>query len=160
MTVLSLTWESPYLGKTVFILRRGPDFVIIVFADGLAPYGARPSAGTVMIDSLDNFPSTFLGHQGFHIAFLDWITSFTMTDIMSQYQKFPHGISCWYQLTLWTSIIQTDSLWLNINCNFINKWNNNQGTFYRCFHEIIIIVYIMKLYWSLLYNETQWINSS
>ena len=25
-TVLSLTWESPYLGKTVFILRRGPCF--------------------------------------------------------------------------------------------------------------------------------------
>ena len=25
-TVLSLTWESPYLGKTVFILRRGPGF--------------------------------------------------------------------------------------------------------------------------------------
>ena len=24
MTVLYLTWESPYLGKTVFILRRGP----------------------------------------------------------------------------------------------------------------------------------------
>ena len=24
-TVLSLTWESPYLGKTVFILRRGPE---------------------------------------------------------------------------------------------------------------------------------------
>ena len=24
LTVLSLTWESPYLGKTVFILRRGP----------------------------------------------------------------------------------------------------------------------------------------
>ena len=23
-TILSLTWESPYLGKTVFILRRGP----------------------------------------------------------------------------------------------------------------------------------------
>ena len=23
-TVLSLTWESPYLAKTVFILRRGP----------------------------------------------------------------------------------------------------------------------------------------
>ena len=28
-TVLSLTWESPYLGKTVFILRRGPDVIII-----------------------------------------------------------------------------------------------------------------------------------
>ena len=27
-TVLSLTWESPYLGKTVFILRRGPDACI------------------------------------------------------------------------------------------------------------------------------------
>ena len=25
LTVLSLTWESPYLGKMVFILRRGPD---------------------------------------------------------------------------------------------------------------------------------------
>ena len=24
-TVLSLTWESPYLRKTVFILRRAPD---------------------------------------------------------------------------------------------------------------------------------------
>ena len=24
VTVLSLTWESPYLGKTIFILRRGP----------------------------------------------------------------------------------------------------------------------------------------
>ena len=27
--VLSLTWESPYLGKTVFILRRAPDPDII-----------------------------------------------------------------------------------------------------------------------------------
>ena len=26
-TVLSLTWESPYLGKTVFILRRGPGYL-------------------------------------------------------------------------------------------------------------------------------------
>ena len=25
-TVLSLTWESPYMGKTVFILRRGPEW--------------------------------------------------------------------------------------------------------------------------------------
>ena len=28
-TVLSLTWESPYLGKTVFILRRGPDISVM-----------------------------------------------------------------------------------------------------------------------------------
>ena len=27
-TVLSLTWESPYLGKTVFILRQGPDSIL------------------------------------------------------------------------------------------------------------------------------------
>ena len=27
-TVLSLTWKSPYLGKTFFILRRGPDRVV------------------------------------------------------------------------------------------------------------------------------------
>ena len=27
----SLTWESPYLGKTVFILRRGPDHLILWF---------------------------------------------------------------------------------------------------------------------------------
>ena len=25
-TVFSLTWESPYLGKTVFILRQGPAY--------------------------------------------------------------------------------------------------------------------------------------
>ena len=25
-TVLSLTWESPYLGKTVIILKQGPGF--------------------------------------------------------------------------------------------------------------------------------------
>ena len=29
-TVLSLTWESPYLGKTVFILRRGPGRNIVL----------------------------------------------------------------------------------------------------------------------------------
>ena len=28
-TVLSLAWESPYLGKTVFILRRGPDSLLL-----------------------------------------------------------------------------------------------------------------------------------
>ena len=28
-TVLSLTWESPYLGKTVFILRRGPGLSVL-----------------------------------------------------------------------------------------------------------------------------------
>ena len=28
-TVLSLTWESPYLGKMVFISRRGPDFPVV-----------------------------------------------------------------------------------------------------------------------------------
>ena len=27
MTVLSLTWESPYPGKTVFILKQGPAVV-------------------------------------------------------------------------------------------------------------------------------------
>ena len=30
-TVLSLTWESPYLGKTVFILRRGPDYFFCLY---------------------------------------------------------------------------------------------------------------------------------
>ena len=29
MTVLSLTWESPYLGKMVFILRWGPGAIIV-----------------------------------------------------------------------------------------------------------------------------------
>ena len=29
-TVLSLTWESPYLGKTVFIWRWGPGFVVLI----------------------------------------------------------------------------------------------------------------------------------
>ena len=32
-TVLSLTWESPYLGKTVFILRQG----LMIVAEAIAP---------------------------------------------------------------------------------------------------------------------------
>ena len=37
MTVLSLTWESPYLGKMVFILRWGPDGIdCVVLGDRLA----------------------------------------------------------------------------------------------------------------------------
>ena len=31
-TVLSLTWESPYLGKTVFISRLGPDVIAYLHA--------------------------------------------------------------------------------------------------------------------------------
>ena len=27
MAVLSLTWKSPYVDKTVFILRRGPGYL-------------------------------------------------------------------------------------------------------------------------------------
>ena len=36
-TVLSLTWESPYLGKTVFILRRGlrPSLRLIIWGVGV-----------------------------------------------------------------------------------------------------------------------------
>ena len=42
MTVLSLTWESPYLGKTILILRRGPGiyrfvYIIMMVADALVP---------------------------------------------------------------------------------------------------------------------------
>ena len=35
------------------IYLQGPYFVIAVPADGLAPLGARPSAGTVMTEKLD-----------------------------------------------------------------------------------------------------------
>ena len=31
MIILSLTWESPYLEKMVFILRRGPDLIVLDF---------------------------------------------------------------------------------------------------------------------------------
>ena len=52
-TVLSLAWESPYLGKTVFILRRGPDsvrkdpFNLTLFRTTLhdALYPLRPNKG-------------------------------------------------------------------------------------------------------------------
>ena len=36
-TVLSLTWESPYLGKSVFILRRGPGGQDRQVITGLSP---------------------------------------------------------------------------------------------------------------------------
>ena len=35
-TVLSLTWESPYLGKMVFILRRGPGLIIVQSVNSLS----------------------------------------------------------------------------------------------------------------------------
>ena len=35
-TVLSLTWESPYLGKTVFILRQGPGDLLWMWATCLS----------------------------------------------------------------------------------------------------------------------------
>ena len=47
-TVLSLTWESPYLGKTVFILRRGPEvcgFPIFCLPHLGAHRGVRHMAG-------------------------------------------------------------------------------------------------------------------
>ena len=38
-TVLSLTWESPYLEKTVIILRWGPDFLLpIILESHMARY--------------------------------------------------------------------------------------------------------------------------
>ena len=48
-TVLSLTWESPYLGKTVFILRRGPDAHVIEFAEWVA--------------AIDKFPFSFVNSE-------------------------------------------------------------------------------------------------
>ena len=61
MAVLSLTWKSPYVDKTVFILRRGPGpvnirnsiFYIVVPTDVLALHGATSSAGTVMMTQSD-----------------------------------------------------------------------------------------------------------
>ena len=38
MAVLSLTWKSPYVDKTVFILRRGPGGRLNK-KDGLTRYG-------------------------------------------------------------------------------------------------------------------------
>ena len=40
-TVLSLTWESPYLEKTVFILRRGPGDIIYPYPSGLHHWSWR-----------------------------------------------------------------------------------------------------------------------
>ena len=57
---LILPWESPYLGKMVFIFRRGPGL-----RDGtwtwsslyllMAQHGARPSADTMLMATLDTF---------------------------------------------------------------------------------------------------------
>ena len=70
MTVLSLTWESPYLGKTIFILKRGPaipaDYILEVVViiqfpftfmavDGLVTQGAM--ASVAMIASLLTVPN-------------------------------------------------------------------------------------------------------
>ena len=42
MAVLSLTWKSPYVDKTVFILRQGPGGYLL--ADAMASCSAKASA--------------------------------------------------------------------------------------------------------------------
>ena len=54
-TVLSLTWESPYLGKTVFILRQGPvSWVTIVVSrlGGTAGWCSQNKSVAVLSQSL------------------------------------------------------------------------------------------------------------
>ena len=46
-TVLSLTWKSPYLGKTVFILRRGPGGELSYHLVTRSPGYASPSTLSV-----------------------------------------------------------------------------------------------------------------
>ena len=40
----------------MYLCMQDPNLVITVPVDGLAPYGASPSTGTVMTTQLDQFP--------------------------------------------------------------------------------------------------------
>ena len=61
-TVLSLTWESPYLGKTVFILRRGPGG-ILSFLNAPGPFWSRswkfPNIASQLRLDVDRCPQVY-----------------------------------------------------------------------------------------------------
>ena len=56
LTVLSLTWESPYLGKTVFILRRSITLIARFMVPTWGPSGADRTQVSPMLS-----PWTYLG---------------------------------------------------------------------------------------------------
>ena len=53
MTVLPLTWKSPYVDKTVFILRRGPAYFTHIFQGYFTASGAIILARIPMLQTED-----------------------------------------------------------------------------------------------------------
>ena len=84
-TVLSLTWKSPYVDKTVFILRRGPGVIILAGSLGqIQPLWWRQrwinsnTLATVPVKSVFGFPNLLSQwkHE-FHLSIPVPLTSWT-----------------------------------------------------------------------------------
>ena len=98
-TVLSLTWESPYLGKTVFILRRGPDngyfFIFFQFCHVVHVYSFYKSVSFLKLTCCYTCWYTYVEiciDCLFHI----WISFYRI----------------WYSRFLWTVFCKMFSYWL------------------------------------------------
>ena len=126
MTVLSLTWKSPYLGKTVFILIWGPapNFVLQV---------ARPSGGRFDIIKMLSRPS-YLYHTWKYslwgqisAPFVTWMSRNCMKCNMSLILLWISGISLkrfwWDIVTRWTTVI--------FSCDTLELISKNDGPIFQ-----------------------------
>ena len=97
-TVLSLTWESPYLGKTVFILRWCPDgYEVMSYHEHIGEVFGSTAAQTA--DKFDLDPAWFILwsmkyinlHFQFRWRWRRWLTFFLVED---QDLFSPHSAYC------------------------------------------------------------------
>ena len=136
-TILSLTWESPHLGKTVFILRWGPaypssqwilsDISRVSCKKGPTRHAYASQIGPFLQDTLDIFSSThqssslflsimpsYSGHAAFRYAYL--ILAFTNTSRQPIHQN---GASTYWQLFF------SQTIEIRINSLLPERWDNN-----------------------------------
>ena len=136
-TILSLTWESPYLGKTAFILRWGPaypstqwilsDISRVSCKKGPTRHAYAWQIGPFSQDTLDIFSSThqsssfflsimpsYSGHAAFRYAYL--MLAFTNTSRQPIHQN---GASIYWQLFF------SQTIEIRINSLLSQRCDNN-----------------------------------
>ena len=108
-----------------------PHFVIIVPADGPAPNGAGPSAGTVLTTNLDTFPSqSFSVCQEFCITSLDQIDGFLQERRNSIANELELHLSC-------TNPLRWHHSWWMTSFKMGNKISHNPTAF-----QVLIWIWI------------------
>ena len=157
MTVLSLTWESPYLGKTIFILKRGPaipaDYILEVVViiqfpftfmavDGLVTQGAM--ASVAMIASLLTVPNLCMAdaslgaQQHIKILRLICINLFFCLNFNILFTYTVHSISLSF-------LQRTHYEWDMVS--FVSLLSEQSYSFPPSVLYNIIVLYVTAIYW-------------